>query len=844
MKTLLWTAGLRYLRRHPAQGLLAVLGISLGVAVVVAVDLAVGSAEQAFLLSAQAVTGRATHQITGGPRGVDEALYPRLRMEMGMRGSAPVIDAFARLPDFDGMAVRLLGVDPVADAAIHGLGIGEVDEGAVRRLLAEPNTVLISARTADHLQRHPGDVLRVLAAGHIHTLTIVGTMKAAQNIAARGLDEVLITDIATAQELLNRPGRLSRIDLRLPAGAAGQAAESRVRRMLPPDAVLLPASAATASLAQMTKAFTLNLRAMSLLALVVGMFLIYNATSFSVVQRRPLWAVLRAIGVTRAGIFRAVMAETVLLGAIGAVLGTGLGYVLGTGLVHIVVRTINDLYFTLTVSDPPLPPLVWIKGGVLGLLTSVSAAALPALKAAGHSVPEALRRGALETRLRRSLPWLALCGALLLSAGAAWSRLSGANLDQAFAGMFLVMAGYALLIPCATRVLMALLRRIAGWFGLIGRMTTRGVAVNLSRTGTAVAALTVAVSVTLGMAVMIDSFRHTLAAWLEHTLTADIYISVAGPSGTPLDPQLAAAVRALPEVAAVSTGRRLFLNGARDITELFVLDPAPASLKGFQFKHGDPAILWPAFLQQGAVLVSEPYATRRALAVGDKVTLRTEHGPHAFPIAGIYYDYGSDRGVVAMSRAAYERWWSDSAVTSLGLYLKAGEDSARMADALRRQLSRRQALLIRPNRVLRDDAFAVFDRTFTVTRVLQILALLVAAIGIVGALAALQLERGRELGVLRSLGFTRRQVWGMVTGECILMGLAAGLFALPLGLGLAIILIDVIQPHAFGWTMEMRIAPAQLARSMVLSLLAAAAAGIYPAWRMARTTPLAVLREE
>jgi putative ABC transport system permease protein len=439
---------------------------------------------------------------------------------------------------------------------------------------------------------------------------------------------------------------------------------------------------------------------------------------------------------------------------------------------------------------------------------------------------------------------LALCGLSLLTAGIVWSRRSGANLDQAFAGMFLVMAGYALLIPYATRALMSLLHRIVGGIGLAGRMMTRGVTASLSRTGTAVAALTVAVSVTLGMAVMIGSFRQTLAAWLEQTLRADIYISVAGPSGAPLDPQLVAAVRALPEAAAVSTARRLFLADAREGIELFVLDPAPASLKGFHFKRGDPNAVWPAFLRQEEVLVSEPYATRRDLAVGDKVILRTERGEHAFSVAGIYYDYGSDRGVVTMSRATYDRWWTDGAVTGLGLYLKAGEDSARTADALRRQLSGAQALLIRPSRVLRDDAFAVFDRTFTVTRVLQVLTLLAAAIGIAGALAALQLERGRELGVMRSLGFTQRQVWGMVSGECVLLGLAAGIFALPLGLGLALMLIDVIQPHAFGWTMEMHIAPAQLAQSVVLSVLAAAVAGIYPAWRMARTTPVAVLREE
>jgi putative ABC transport system permease protein len=255
-------------------------------------------------------------------------------------------------------------------------------------------------------------------------------------------------------------------------------------------------------------------------------------------------------------------------------------------------------------------------------------------------------------------------------------------------------------------------------------------------------------------------------------------------------------------------------------------------------------VLWQAFLHHDAVLVSESYAMRHALTLGDEVVLRTDRGDQRFPVVGVYYDYGSDQGVVTMSRATYARWWKDAGVTSLGLYLKPGVDSDVVAERLRQGVSGNEMLSIRPNRAVRDGAFAIFDRTFAVTRVLQLLALLVAAVGIVGALAALQLERGRELGVLRSLGLTQRQVWCLVTGESLLMGLAAGLFALPLGLGLAFVLIDVIQTHAFGWTMEMTVGVKQIMEVMMLALLASAAAGVYPAWRMARLPPLAVLREE
>ena len=846
MNTLLSLAGLRYLRRHPAQGLLATLGIALGVGVVVAVDLAVGSADQAFQISAAMMTGRETHQIVGGPNGLDETLFTRLRIGAGVRASAPLVEGFGRLPRFGGMTVRLIGIDPLSDTTVRNIGVGSAKTDTLRRLLTVPNSVLISARTADHLHLKTDDTLQVLVKGRVQTLTIATVMTPAQNIAARGLDEVLVMDIATAQELLDMQGRLSRIDVHLPDGAMGEAVQRRIRDLLPPGADLLPASAMSANLAQMIRAFQLNLHAMSLLGLVVGMFLIYNAMSFSVVQRRPLWAALRALGVTRGEIFGVVLEEAALLGAAGIVLGIALGYGLGLGLVHIVLRTINDLYFTVAMSEPPLPPLVWVKGALLGGLASVVAAALPAWKAATLPVTQVLRRSAVETQTRRRLPCLSFAGIVLLCTGVAWLIAVGGNLTQAFVAIFVAVAGYALLIPLATRGFMLLLHPAMSAIGLMGRMATRGVIASLSRTGVAVAALTVVISVSLGMAIMIDSFRHTFSAWLNQTLQADFYVSAAGPSGTPLAPAIIKAIKSLPEVAAVSTGKRWYLDGPQSITEVFVLDPAPASLKGFRFKYGNQTTLWQSFLHHDALLISESYATRHALAAGNTLMLRTERGAHRFPVVGVYYDYGSDQGVVTMSRATYEHWWNDADVTSLGLYLKPGSsnDTDAVAEKLRLDVSGGEMLSIRPNRAVRDAALTIFERTFAVTRVLQLLALLVAAVGIVGALTALQLERGRELGVLRSLGLTQAQLWGLVTGESLLMGFAAGLFALPLGLGLAYVLINVIQAHAFGWTMAMSVVPTQPVRTILLALVAAGAAGLYPAWRMARQPPLAVLREE
>lgn len=220
MTPLLARSGLRYLRRHPAQGWLALVGIALGVAVVIAVDLAVGSADQAFRLSTQAITGRANFQIVGGPDGIDERLFARLRIDGGLRDDAPRVEGFGRLPEHDDATVRLLGIDPLSDGEVREVS-GIAADASLRRLLVEPDTALISRRTAAHLHLAEGDRVQVLARGRLQTLTIAGIISPPQAVAAQGLDEVMILDIASAQEVLAMTGRLSRIDLHLPAGAAG-----------------------------------------------------------------------------------------------------------------------------------------------------------------------------------------------------------------------------------------------------------------------------------------------------------------------------------------------------------------------------------------------------------------------------------------------------------------------------------------------------------------------------------------------------------------------------------------------------------------------------------------------
>jgi putative ABC transport system permease protein len=841
-------AGRRHLTRHPAQLALSVLGVALGVAVVVSIDLAIQSSREGFRVSAETVAGRATHHVLGGVGGLPDSLFARIRVDLGIRASAPVVEGYASSPLRPGTALRIVGVDPFSEGPFRPFVAGGPTGLDVSALLTTPRGVVLSARTAEASAVTPGDSLPVSVAGRLEALPVVGLLEPEEGLARSGLDDVLILDISWAQDLLEMPGRLSRIDLRLSEGSEPEALEALLS-LLPADARVEAAGVRTAALSEMIAAFDLNLRALSLLALVFGMFLIYNAMTFSVVQRREMIGSLRALGVTRREVLTGVLREAAWIGGVGAAAGLVLGAALGRGLVRMVTRTINDLYFVVSVQELTLPPEVLAKGALLGLGATLLAALPPALEAASSPPRVAQTRSLVEGRARRAVPRAGALGGLLLAAGGAGLAVPSRSLVVSFGALFLVILGMALLAPAGSVLLVRVLRPAAGrGMGILGTMAARGVETALSRTAPAIAALVVAVSVTVGLGIMIQSFRGTLIRWLDGTLQADVYVSLPSPmasraAGT-LGGEIVEALTAHPEVRGRSTYRGVEVPVEGGILRVVALDLHPLGEAAFDFLEGEAAEAFPAFRDRGGVLVSEPLAYRRGLGVGDTIVLPTPAGARGLPVAGVFYDYGSDQGVVMMSRRTYDGLFDDEGVTSLGLFLRGGADAERVVEELRSLVPPDRALVLRTNATLRTASLEVFDRTFQVTAVLRLLAFAVAFVGVLSALMALQLERARELGVLRANGLTPRQVWQLVTAQTGLMGFISGALAVPVGLVLAAVMIFVVNKRSFGWTLRMEVGPDVVVQALALALVGALLAGLYPSWRMAGTSPAEALRGE
>jgi putative ABC transport system permease protein len=608
---------------------------------------------------------------------------------------------------------------------------------------------------------------------------------------------------------------------------------------LPPGLQIQPASEQQSTLEQLTEAFELNLQALSLLGLVVGMFLIYNATMFTVLQRRHILGIFRTLGATDRQIFMMVLLEAGIIGILGSFAGIAIGWILGRGAVQLVSQTINDLYYVLNVRMISIQFVTLLKGIGAGILASLVAAAGPAWEAS--RVPEvvALQRSDIEQRTRSWIPDLGLTGLTFALLGTGILVFIRASLVASFLGLFLILIGLALGVPICTTLFARLIRPLLDrWVGPIGRMAIGTIVRSMSRTSVAVAALMVSLSVAIGVGVMISSFRSTVENWLDLTLQADIYISAPTSGGArpnaSLNPSLAQDLGAVAGVSEVETVRTVQVPSDEGEILLLVVDTDRARVaEQYRYAAGSPSDVWDR-VQAGALIVSEPFAYRNQIPPsGGSLALDTDQGMREFDIVGIYYDYSSERGTVLMSRSTYDEFFDDTSISSIALHVEPGANLDRIVEDVRMNL-RGSGLQVQVNRSLREQALEIFDRTFLITSALRILAVVVAFIGVISAMMALQMERAREFATMQALGLREGGLWLLTSLETGIMGIIAGILAMPTGAILAVVLIYVINLRSFGWTIEMTLEPRIFLGTVVTAVAAALLAGIYPALRLIR----------
>jgi putative ABC transport system permease protein len=836
---LIWRANLNHLRRHPWQTGLAIFGIMLGVAIVVAVQATQHSANEAFRDAQRGLSGTATHRIEATDGIVDETFYARLVQRFPDLDAQPILTGEVELAR-RGEWLKLVGVD-----LLNSLGMrsnSATDSRAVTLLTKTQG--LVSRDTFDRLLQRERAAVTILTNEHAIELPLT-TFPAHAGPEPVLLDNVVLMDIATAQELLGRTGQLSHIDLCVSKPSSQTLAA--LRAFLPPHLHLHDLANVFSEQQLLSKAFDTNLTALSLLGLLVGMFLVYNTESFLVLQRHLLFRRLRELGVTSSELLLGIAIEALVIGVIASALGVILGIVLSNVLLDLATRTRRDFYDAVATQDLSLSATMLGLCFAGGIAATLAAALPPGLGAARAPLRESLYLSAARsTRADLIVRSLASVSLALLGLG---GLLPLSPLWRDFAMLFLVLAVVAIWLPfCLTGLALPVqhtLRKLRLWPEQLG------IAISLHsrrRVDPATVALCLAAAVSLGMQLMTSSFRQAVDDWLTRLLRADFYVTAT--DATPRDiveQRLSIVAKRLSQVsgiAAVGTVTRLAIDAEDHRTALAVYELPIQARAGYQFIAGDPDRIWAAWETRDTLIVTEPYARHHRHRRGDSVVLATPDGPRSFQITGIYRDYSNERGNLAISRQTFRRYWPEHGYHGLSVYLDGGSDSGAVSRALNAVSAASPGIEIHPNADLRRRALTIFDRTFRITQLLALLTLVVSVVGMVGALLAQQIERAQDYGVLRALGFVPLELARVVVAQTLLIGGVAATLAIPIGIGIASFLVQVINVHAFGWTMPLHISSSMLCTSWISVLIAAASAAVYPVLRITRISPAQALRDE
>ncbi len=851
---------LRRIVHEPLRSGVTTLGIALGVAVVVAIQLTNASSLAGFQTALNTVSGRTSLEVVGTGAGIDELRLTALGWLREYGEVAPVIEGNlvyrqrGRPPE----VLRLLGVDILRDqpfrdydllewrdrAAAGGGPPGAAATADVKtqdflELLLDPSSVIMAARFAEPRDLGPGSVVAVHVGDRTVSLKVRALLK--HEGPARVLDgRFVLMDIAGAQQALNRYGRVDRLEIRVAEGTDIGAVQTAIARRLGDGLIVQRPAQRGQQVENMLAAFHLNLTALSYIALLVGLFLVYNTVSVAVLSRRSEIGTLRALGVSRAGIRGLFLAEAAALAAVASGAGILAGRLLADATVALTSTTVSALYIATAAAPPALAGKHVILAFATGVPLALIAALVPALEAARVEPMAAIRGGDLvEARAR--FPGRTLGAAVVLLAGGAWLATLGpvGGLPLfGYASAIVLLFGASSVVPAmlfgVARAAQGPVRRflkVEDW------LAVTNVSAAVPRLSISVAALAVSLAMMVAVSVMIGSFRETVVYWIDQTLHADLFVSAGsrqrtGPDDA-LSPEVVQAIASSPDVAAVDRfgsvevpygGTRVRVAGG-DFDVLLqhgtLLFKAPADGRGAMRRA----------VGRQAVVVSESFAFRQEVDVGGEVLIPTAAGPVPFTVAAVYYDYSSDRGVLVMDRGMFERHYGDAGISGLSVYLREGVDAERAREQFLTAIGDSRRVLINTNASLRREALRIFDSTFAITYALEIIAIIVAIAGVSGTLLTLVLERERELTVLRLIGTARRQIRRMVVFEAVLIGAVSQAVGLAAGLLLSLVLIYVINVQSFGWTIQFHLPAAFLLQSSVLMVLATALAGLYPARR-------------
>lgn len=840
MLALLRTFSWQELRQHPWRTATALVAIMLGVALGFAVHVINQSALDEFSRAVRTVSGQPDLELRAMQGGLPESLYGRVAQQPQVSLAAPWIEATALAGTATPVQLRVLGGDALRLAPVAPALMPRLFDGGGRLDLFAPDAVFLNATALEALGLTPEQArhtpLPWQLGGRAQTLRIAGT------VAASG-PPLAVMDIGALQDSLQRWGQVDRIDVLLAEGATRESLLAELRRLpeWPAQALASRPGDDQQRIAEMSRAYRVNLTVLALVALFTGAFLVFSVLALSVAQRAPQFALLAVLGLTPRQRLGLVLLESLLLGIVGSAAGIALGAGLAWLALHLLGGDLGGGYFA-----GVQPALQWsasaaLTFGLLGVAATVAGGWWPARQAMELPPAATLKgQGAGSERAARGLPAL-----LLMAASVALAfvpPVAGIPL-AAYAAVALLLLGGMAALPWLLGQLLRLVPQSLLRQPLALLPVERARRMRRSTT-VAVGGVVASLSLAVALTVMVASFRDSMITWLDAVLPAPLYLRTSGSAGradaAPLPADLAARIAALPGVQRAQPMRStsLWLSPDRPAVSLLLRPlhgPQGQQLPWIQGPLQAPAGSTPVYVSEA---VTQLYGVRPGQEWPLLAQALPSEDSRVF-VAGIWRDYVRQFGAIAMDWDDYQRLADGSATTAGPTEIAIWPDGDDTATAQQLQ-ARIQSLLTGPGAAqalefassgaLRERSMRIFDRSFAVTYWLQAVAIGIGLFGIAASFSAQVLARRKEFGLLAHLGLTRRDILAVVAGEGMAWTTAGAIAGSLLGLGVAVILVHVVNPQSFHWTMEL-----SLPWSRLLALAASViAAGTLTAWLAGR----------
>ena len=843
---------LRPLLRDPFRTTITILGVAVGVAVFLSIRLANQQTMVSFTESIDIVLGRADAVIRVEGMAFDESIFEKLHKLRQEIKAYPVIEGYG-VESISGEVVEIIGTDLLQDSGIRDFSIKTVEKDlkGLLPLILDPKGIILPEKFVPGTKFSPGDTIQLLIKGKVKTLNVNAILE------NKGIGKALngnfaMMDIAAAQNVFEKIGKLDRIDIQFINNENFESMREKIAPLLPDHMIVERPQRKNRQVGKMLQAFQYNLTALSFVALLVALYLIYNMIALSVVRRRVEIGTLRAIGATPTLIALIFFLEAGVIGAIGSVLGIGLGYFFAQFSLDAVSLTVNNLYAPSYVTEVDFQ---WTKMGpyfVLGVVLSFISALIPAWDAATTPPTLVMRRGSYDLKLFHGNRGLNMSAMIVVVLAAFCTQLPPINQFPyfGFLSVFLIILGLSLLTPA---VLLWARDRLhfffKNQFGGEGLLACMNLSQNVGRNALAVSSLAIAFMMVISMSIMVHSFRQTVIVWIDQTLRADLFVRVAG--GRDIDYQhtlpsgSVEKLKSLKGVAAVDQFRAMDITYNDLPVVLATGDFSVLSQYGnLVIKSGPPSSkLASVMVNQNRAMISEAFSLKHKTNVGDIINLQTPNGPAQLEVAAVYFDYSRERGYIILDRTTFLNYYDETEINSFVIYL----DDKNQLNSTRKEVLKTlkdHRLIIRSNSELKHQVLEVFDKTFAITYSLEIIAILVAVLGLFNTLVSLTLERKREIGILRFIGAFTGQVKRMVMIEAGILGLIGSVMGFIAGVIVSYILIFVINKQSFGWTIQVHFPYIFILVMVTMFWGVSLLSGLYPARLAEKLNPKEAVRVE